>query len=102
MMTPRTTRGSVRRSSRAEIDEIWGAFIADISTACSLFHGLSHAHIFLSAVGPYEKRESYQHSVRDRSRGASKTDGHLSPCFESVFEMCESDSRSPGRARNKP
>src|SRR5450631_323569 len=42
---------------------------------------LSHAHIFLSAVGPYEKRESYQHSVRDRSRGASKTDGHLSPCF---------------------
>src|SRR5450432_1819200 len=42
---------------------------------------LSHAHIFLSAVGPYEKRESYQHSVRDRSRGASKTNGHLSPCF---------------------
>src|SRR6266478_7445072 len=41
MMTPRINLGSVRRSSRAEVDEIRGVFVTNVSTAAARV--LSHA-----------------------------------------------------------
>ena len=37
-------------------------------------------HLLIGA-GTYEKRESYQQSLKDRREGASKTEGHLSLCI---------------------